>query len=171
MSGVLNASEIKELLSGKPALVDGCIDVSVQLQPSGIDLTVKEVLSFTSAGKLAQSNQNRRVSELQPLQFDSSGCVHLPAGAYLVTYNEIVNLPLNLMALVYPRSSLLRSGVTIHTAVWDPGYSGRGQSMMVVANSKGFILEKNARLVQMVFFMLEETTQGYNGVYQGENLA
>jgi dUTP pyrophosphatase len=97
--------------------------------------------------------------------------VYLPAGTYLVTYNEVVSLPLNISALVFPRSSLLRCGVTVHTAVWDPGYCGRGQSMIDVSNPAGFEIEKNARLVQMVFYSLSEATGGYNGAYQGENIA
>jgi dUTP pyrophosphatase len=92
-------------------------------------------------------------------------------GCYLVTYNEVVNLPKNIMALATPRSSLLRCGVSIHSAVWDAGYSGRSQSLMVVYNPQGFRLYRNARIVQMVFFFLSrEVPQGYQGVFQGENI-
>ncbi|MDD3264526.1 MAG: deoxyuridine 5'-triphosphate nucleotidohydrolase [Dehalococcoidales bacterium] len=170
MYGVLNAKQIMELSSHEPALICGCIDFSEQIQPCGIDLTVSQVTSFISAGKITRSNRDRRVSETRPVQFDANGQAQLGAGAYLITYNETVNLPLNLTALVLPRSSLLRSGATIHTAVWDPGYSGKGQSLLTVYNTEGLILEKDARLSQMVFYVLEETSQGYSGIYQGENL-
>ncbi|MFA7190929.1 MAG: deoxyuridine 5'-triphosphate nucleotidohydrolase [Dehalococcoidales bacterium] len=171
MPGVLNSSHIKRLINRNPALVKGCVNITEQIQPCGIDLTLKEVASFTSAGRITRSNQDRLVSELEALKFDDKGQVHLAPGAYLITYNESVNLPLNLMALVLPRSSLLRSGATVHTAVWDPGYSGRGQSMLSVSNPKGFIVEKDARVVQMIFLTLDEASSGYNGTYQGENLA
>jgi dUTP pyrophosphatase len=170
LPGILNSGQIQKLVNHEPALVSGYIDISEQLQPCGIDLTVQDIFSFTSPGRISRSNQDRLISELGALQFDHNGYIHLSAGAYLVTYNEAVNLPLNLMALVFPRSSLLRSGVSINTAVWDPGYSGRGQSMLTVFNPDGFILEKDARLAQMVFFILDEASQGYNGSYQGENL-
>ena len=170
MQGVLNSDQIKQLSSQEPALISGCIDISEQLQPSGIDLTLKEIFFFTSAGKITASNKNRLVSNLEALQFDKSGYIHLAPGAYLITYNETVNIPLNLMGLVFPRSSLLRSGVTVNIAVWDPGYSGRGQSMLSVSNPQGFTLEKDARIVQMVFFTLEDASSGYSGIYQRENL-
>jgi len=68
-------------------------------------------------------------------------------------------------------SSLLRCGVSIHNAVWDAGYSGRSQSLMVVYNPQGFRLYRNARIVQMVFFFLSrEVAQGYQGMFQGENI-
>jgi dUTP pyrophosphatase len=88
-----------------------------------------------------------------------------------VTFNEVVNLPRNIMALATSRSSLLRCGVSIHSAVWDAGYSGRSQSLMVVYNTRGFRLYRNARIVQMVFFFLSrEVARGYQGMYQGENI-
>jgi dUTP pyrophosphatase len=74
------------------------------------------------------------------------------------------------MALARPRSSLLRCGVTIETAVWDAGYSGRSQALLVVHNPSGFHLQKNARVLQLVFFRLTGETEGYQGKYQRENI-
>jgi dUTP pyrophosphatase len=102
--------------------------------------------------------------------FDGSGNLDLVPGIYMITYNEIVHLPRDLMALGRPRSSLLRCGVTIGTAVWDAGYAGRSQSMLVVYNKQGFRVEKNARITQLVFLELTGESAGYNGIYQGENI-
>jgi dUTP pyrophosphatase len=170
MSGVLNARQIRNLIESPAPMVTDFVDLANQMQPSGMDLTLREVRSFASTGKLTCANSGRRISETAVLEYDERSHLHLPPGAFLVTYNEVVNLPLDVMALALPRSSLLRSGVSIQTAVWDPGYSGRAQSMMTVFNTSGFIVEKNARIVQLVFFKLELSTTGYNGSYQGENL-
>jgi dUTP pyrophosphatase len=104
------------------------------------------------------------------LAFDGLDFIDLMPGAYIVSYNEIVHLPRDVMALARPRSSLLRCGVTINTAVWDAGYSGRSQSLMVVHNPHGVRLQRNARLMQLVFLQLTRETEGYQGVYQGENI-
>jgi len=58
----------------------------------------------------------------------------------------------------------------VHTAVWDAGYSGRSQSLMVVYHPQGFRLQRNARVVQLVFMTLTQRTAGYRGTYQGENI-
>jgi len=123
-----------------------------------------------SPGKIAVNDSQRLVSDLAPLVFDGMGFIDLVAGAYIITYNEIVHLPKNVMALATPRSSLLRCGVTINTAVWDAGYSGRSQSLMIVYNPQGFRLQRNARIVQLVFLELAQETEGYQGAYQGENI-
>ncbi len=102
--------------------------------------------------------------------FDKLGYIELTPGAYSITYNEIVNLPADLTALGQPRSSLLRCGVDVGTAVWDAGYSGRSQSLLTVHNPLGFRLERNARILQLIFFRLSGKTSGYQGKYRGENV-
>jgi dUTP pyrophosphatase len=171
MFGVLSREDILKMLGASPPLVENLCDAQQQVQPNGIDLTLKEVALLSSPGSLGPGNEGRVLSNTSPLVFDGLGHVDLLPGCYLVTYNEVVNLPKNIMALAMPRSSLLRCGVSIHNAIWDAGYSGRSQSLMVVYNTQGFRLYRNARIVQMVFFFLSrEVAQGYQGVFQGENI-
>jgi len=154
----------------EPPLVEGCINPEEQLQPNGIDLTLREVAMLQSSGRIAVSNDQRLLPGLAPLAFDGLGFIDLMPGAYIITYNEIVHLPNDIMALARPRSSLLRCGANIGTAVWDAGYHGRSQSLMMVYNPQGFRLQKNARIIQLIFFKLTGETEGYNGAYQGENI-
>ena len=170
MSAVLSRQEIYRLLKQKPPLVESYLDLDEQVQPNGIDLTLREVALLESSGKIAVKNTERQLPGLAPLVFDGLGFIDLIPGIYLITYNEIVHLPNNVMALARPRSSLLRCGVTVGTAVWDAGYCGRSQSLMVVYNSQGFRLQKNARVVQLVFLWLSGETEGYQGAYQNENI-
>lgn len=171
MFGILTREDILKMLGASPPLVENLCDAQQQVQPHGIDLTLKEVALFASPGSLGPDNESRALSSTSLLVFDGLGRVDLSPGCYLVTYNEVVNLPKNIMALAMPRSSLLRCGVSIHNAVWDAGYSGRSQSLMVVYNPQRFRLYRNARIVQMVFlFLSREVAQGYHGIFQGENL-
>ena len=170
MAAVLSRQDIYQLLQHEPPLIEGYINLEEQVQPNGIDLTLREVAMLQSAGRIAVSDRQRLLSDLAPLVFDGLGFIELVPGVYIVTYNEIVHLPKDVMALARPRSSLLRCGVTVDTAVWDAGYSGRSQSLMVVYNPLGFRLQRNARIVQLVFLRLTRETEGYRGAYQGENI-
>jgi dUTP pyrophosphatase len=170
MFAVLSREDLLTMVRAIPPLVDNLRDIEQQIQPNGVDLTVKEVALFSTAGRLARGNEARVLSDTTPLVFDSGDSVQLSPGCYLITYNEIINLPRDVMALGMPRSSLLRCGVGIHTAVWDAGYSGRSQSLMVIYNPHGYRLHKDARVVQLVFFRLRgEVAEGYKGMFQGEN--
>jgi dUTP pyrophosphatase len=170
MSAVLSKRDIKQLLEQKPPLVEGYLNLSQQLQSNGFELTLRDIALFQNAGQIGMENAERRLPALAPLIFANDGFIDLIPGSYLITYNEIVHLPNNMMALGRPRSSLLRCGVNIGTAVWDAGYEGRSQSLMVVYNTQGFRVQKNARVMQLVFFRLTSETDGYSGIYQGENI-
>lgn len=165
---ILSREDIRHYLEGSPPLVEGLLDPENQLQPNGIDLTVREVSLFNSAGELG--TDQRVLSGTSPLYFDGLGFMTLYPGCYLITFNEILHLPRDIAALGFPRSSLLRSGVAIHTAVWDAGYEGRSQALMVVYNTAGFRLQKNARVLQVVFLRLSSETEGYKGLFQKENI-
>jgi dUTP pyrophosphatase len=152
---VLSREELRAALGATPPLVEDA-DLHVQLQPNGVDLRVERVQRLTSPGLLGAA--------------DKDGWWDLHRGAYVITYREKVNLPTDLMALSRPRSSLLRSGVAIHGAVWDAGYSGRGEGLLAVLNSRGYRLQRGARVAQLVFFRLSApTAEGYKGKYHGEN--
>ncbi len=170
MTAVLSKPDLHRLLQQEPPLIEGYINLEEQVQPNGIDLTLREVALLQTSGKIAVSDSQRLVSDLAPLVFDGLGFIDLMPGAYIITFNEVVHLPNNVMALARPRSSLLRCGVNVDTAVWDAGYSGRSQSLMVVYNPQGFRLQRNARVVQLVFFQLTRETEGYQGAYQKENI-
>ena len=167
---VIAKPDIKRLLENKPPLVEGYLDLEQQLQPNGFDITLRDISVFQNSGQIAVNNAARRLPEVTPIPFPVEGFITVKTGCYLITFNEIVNLPVNIMAFGRPRSSLLRCGVSIGTAVWDAGYSGRSQSIMIVHNEHGFRVQKNARMLQLVFQTLSSETEGYNGKYQRENI-
>ncbi len=168
---MLDRGSILHLVQNSPPLLAGFPSLDQQLQPNGFDLTLRQVARLTSAGYMGNGPDQRGLSDTALLEFDPTGWLHLAAGSYLITFNEVVNLPLDLMALGRPRSSLLRSGVSIHTAVWDAGYQGRSQALLNVYNPDGYQVQKDARLLQLVFFRLEQPLiQVYQGRFLGENL-
>ena len=168
---MLSHEELVSLLNRKPPLVEQMIDPGIQIQPNGIELTLSRIEIHEEAGAIAFDNSERKLPATENIFFDEDGWVHLKKGSYKIVFNEIVNIPKDLAAIAKPRSSLLRCGATVETAVWDAGYSGRSESLLVVFNDNGFKLRKNARVLQLLFFRLdEEVREGYSGVYQKENI-
>ena len=171
ITGALDRESIGDLVLGNPPLIESYISLDEQLQPNGFDLTLREVRRMTSGGGIGAGPDQRELAETEPMSFDAEGWLHLSPGPYLLTFNEVLNLPLDLTVLGFSRSSLLRSGVSIHTAVWDAGYKGRSQALLVVQNHLGYRLQRDARVAQLVFFRLSTpASQGYQGRFWGENL-
>ncbi len=168
---VLSEHDIRHLIKQEPPLVEGWVSLDEQVQANGFEITLRDVSTYLSAGQIALTNKDRALSQLSPpMSFDEKGFIVLNKGVYLITYNEIVHLPKNIMAFGRPRSSLLRCGVGVGMAVWDAGYNGRSQSMLVVHNPQGFRVQQNARVAQLVFLEMTGDSEGYKGIYQGENI-
>ena len=164
---VLSREELLAALAADPPLVED-LDLDLQLQPNGIDIRVDRVARLVSRGTLGV--EGREPAERTEVP-DQDGWWDLAAGAYVIGYRERVNLPNDVMALARPRSSLLRSGVAIHSAVWDAGYSGRGEGLLSVVNPEGYRLERGARVLQLVFLRLgSPAAEGYRGTYQHEDV-
>jgi dUTP pyrophosphatase len=172
LGGALGRENLLALIQGVRPLISGYCSIEEQLQPNGFDLSVAEVGEFQNGGAIGQTNASRSLPDVRTLPFDESGWLELPPGPYQIIFNEIVDLPNTIMALGRPRSSLCRVGATLVTAVWDAGYRGRSTALLIVANPAGIRIERDARLLQLVFFTLDApTARGYDGAYQDENIA
>lgn len=154
-------------LPGKIA-ISYVVGETAQPQPAGVDISICEVHKLRSNGVLGVSF--RELPETEPIE-PQNGWWYLGQGVYKVRYCEIVEIPLDVVALCFPRSSLLRMGVDLRCTVWDPGYKGRGEGLLIVHNPYGVRLEVKARVAQLVFIKLvERPERGYTGVYYGEGL-
>ncbi|MCD1294849.1 deoxyuridine 5'-triphosphate nucleotidohydrolase [Methanocella sp. CWC-04] len=165
---ILGKTELSKLLSDK--LVECSIDESSQLQVNGYELTVSRIEAFEGPGRIGFDNSERVLPSYRAIEWDD-GWAFLKKGCYKITFNEIVSIPKDMCAIALPRSSLLRSGASIHTAVWDAGYKGRSEAMLVVYNDDGFYLKKDARVIQLLFMRLGSAQEGYSGRYMNENIS
>ena len=148
----------------------GSPDDATQRQPAGYDLSVRSVSQFAGLGTLDFSNERRSLPQLRELDWPANDTpLLLLPGGYLVTYNESISVPADSAGILLPRSSLMRCGATLHSALWDPGYTGKGQGLMTVFNL--LELYRDARIAQFILLAIEgEVDSLYSGRYQGENL-
>jgi|Deesub1362A_J573_1020465.scaffolds.fasta_scaffold00635_3 dUTP pyrophosphatase len=165
---VLSADDIRKRIENENLIRD-YIDLATQLQPNGFDCTLRSVSKIEDAGLIDFDNAERRISSVKELVFQDDK-IFLEPGVYRANLNEVIKLGDDIMAFARPRSSLIRCGVNVLTAVWDAGYEGRSEVGIVVHNQSGVWLKKNARIVQLVFIKLTSRTRGYSGVYRGENV-
>ena len=168
---LIEGKRLKERLEQSPPLVEHFVDPETQIQMNGVDFTLREVARFSDEpGAIDFDNTERRTPETAVIEPDDDGWWKLPPGSYWVVYNEVVNIPPDMFGMARTRSSLLRSGAQIGTALWDSGYSGRSGSVLVVHHPAGIHLKRNARVLQLVFFELDApAAKTYAGQYQNEN--
>lgn len=171
---MLNRQELRQRIADSN-LIRGYINLDKQLTPNGFDLTAGDIFSFDSAGALDFSNTERMLpggAKLCPVkknENDKWAWWHLEPGAYKVKTNEVITLTNDLVAMAFPRSSLLRMGAYTQCGVWDAGFSGQSEFILIVNNPFGVSVKQNARVIQIVFLPVNEVDSGYSGIYQGQS--
>ena len=168
---MLNKYEIGELIKDKK-LIEGYFDIEKQLTQNGFDLTVEKVFEFNGQGAVDFSNKERIIpacKEIIPIKAnydDKYDWWRLQKGVYKVRTNETINIPNDLMGFAFTRTTLLRAGAFTQNGVWDAGFSGKSEFLLVVENPAGLDLIQNARVVQIVFSHINEVGEGYSGIYK-----
>lgn len=133
------------------------------VQGAGVDLEIEKLFEIASDASLGR--EKRELPELREVKNKLFRIA--PRKYYLCTTKEKVNMPSDLIAFILPRSTLFRSGVSLRTAVVDPGYVGVLTLGIKNETEREFILEKNSRIAQIVFSKVYGKADNYSGKYQG----
>ena len=136
-----------------------------QSQPAGYDVTISRVYSYSKAPHVIgiSKTPNSNLDEVIPQEdyFD------LGVGAYLIDLNEVTTIPKDAIGILLPRSTLLRNGLDVRSALFDPGYSGQPKVMLVCHRPAR--IQRFSRVGQLILFRSDsEFAKQYSGQYQGE---
>ncbi|MEM4780103.1 MAG: deoxyuridine 5'-triphosphate nucleotidohydrolase [Halalkalicoccus sp.] len=141
-----------------------------QVQPNGVDLTLDAIFEPLEPGRITRNDteigKRQRVASAE-LDRKVPETFYLESGGYIARYEEVIEIPEGHVGFVYPRSSLMRNGCMLDTAVWDAGYEGRGEGLLEAHYDVE--LERGARIAQLVLAKADHEGT-YDGSYQGENL-
>ncbi len=131
------------------------------IEASGIDLKLGEVYEQTGPGSLIDNTKN--LPSIKKLE----GPIYKLESkkAYLMSVDRKIKIPKGYTMLYLPRSTLLRSFLSVHTAVGDPGFHGTLQFMVYNYGDYDYTIKKGERFVQAVVFKVEGSGE-YNGSYQ-----
>lgn len=148
---------------GEKELIKLFPDFKKLVQPSGIDLALDEVFIQKSAASLIDNEKN--LPDIEAI----SGPVYTlkPHTAYLATIDRKIKIPKGYSMLYLPRSTLLRSFVSVQTAVGDPGFYGTLMFMIYNHGNFDYKIKKGDRIAQGVVFKVDGSGE-YSGSYQEE---
>lgn len=134
------------------------------LSPEGVGFDLRLSAIYTISGQGSLLLETRQTPKATPLEPSSEGVFHLePKQWYLVTTMEAMNLPANLAGVIYPRSTLFRSGVELHTSITPPGYEGPLTFGLSVSHSEGFRIAVGARFCHIVLMHVRKGSTRYRG--------
>lgn len=176
---ILGPAELLELVK-KIKLVENLSERELtNPEGAGFDLRLGEV--FKISGKAFLGETHRQTPDIESIaKFDPSKTPHSakasrgkqsikikPGDFFLVKTIEKINLPLNLSAVIIPRTTTFRSGLFIRTGPIQPGYSGE---LTFGLKNEGPIIveiEMGARFVHVLFHEIKGSGSAYRGQWQG----
>lgn len=149
-----------QLLPGKQALerVKNLLSTKHQVHAYHVDLTAREIFALNPTGEVDFGGSEYIPAERQPLRThqkhsqDRYQWWELPHGAYLVEFNESVELADNEIALLEPHERLLRAGAA-HPANFLRGHIRPVHTLLSVTSVR-LQIKQNARIATLRVFQL-----------------
>lgn len=140
------------------------------IQPNAVDLRVAKVELVGEGDFYLFDNdkKHRETVEILPEMMTIDGkemkMFHLLPSYYKITLDHRIEVGVHESGWTVPRSTLIRNGVIIFTALYDSGYKGPMVCGMLVT-SGDFYLEHDARIAQYICTDAESVNL-YKGSYQ-----
>ena len=148
---------------GQDELIKLFPDFEDLVQPSGIDLELDKVYVQKSSGSLIDNEKNLPDIE----EVEGSVFILKPHTADLASIKRKIKIPKGFTMLYLPRSTLLRSFISVQTAVGDPGFYGTLMFMLYNHGDYEYKIKSGDRIAQAVVFPVEGSGE-YSGSYQEE---
>lgn len=164
---LMGTNELLKLVREKNLVENLCEREAKNPEGTGFDLRLGEIYEIVGdSGFLGE--KERKTPEVKKIAaYGTDGTYVLSPGEYVVVSTiEKFNLPRNIAVVFRPRSTLIRSGVTLYTAAASPGYRGQLQFGMVNNGPKPFEIELGARIVHALFFKTGKIHSAYRGQWQ-----
>jgi deoxycytidine triphosphate deaminase len=151
-----------------------------------IELRVGRVEIINDSSFLGVAERSSPSTELiADIERDGNKKIIIKPGDYLLVRTiEKINCPSEkvkfedesparyLMPNIYPRTSLQRSGISLHCSTTNPGYSGQLVFGLKNNSKEKFIFELGARMFKLVFEpVIGEIKRTYSGQHQGGRIS
>ena len=166
---VLGPKELLKLVK-KIKLVEGLSERELtNPEGAGFDLRLGEIYKISGHAFLGQTHrQTPDVESVMVYDTQKKQAVKIEPGEYfLVKTIEKINLPINLSAVILPRTTTFRSGLFLRTGPIQPGYSGE---LTFGLKNEGPItvqIEMGARFAHVIFHEIKGEGSKYRGQWQG----
>jgi len=134
------------------------------MQPNAVDLRAGRVFRRMAGTFTLDGDHKGHLPETEILP-DEKGFFNLKTGYYEVEFLQRVAMGMDEAGWVVVRSSLMRNGIKVYSALYDSGYVGKMVAGLEVPDGVVFRFPKGERIAQFVV-CAAQSLKGYNGSYQ-----
>lgn len=136
---------------------------------SGFDLRMGEVYELEGYGYLGieerETPKSSLVAKYSPKKVTSY--IFEPGKYYLIKTVEKVNLPIDIAGIIFPRTTLFRSGLALFNGIVNTGYQGELTFGLCNLGRSNIKVDMGARVVHITFHEVQGEGSRYRGQWQG----
>jgi deoxycytidine triphosphate deaminase len=163
---ILGIKELHRLVQEENLVENLCDRELNNPEGAGFDLRLSEVYSIKGEGFLGV--EERETPEVSLVSGNKEEFfVFKPGEYYLVKTIEKVNLPVDLSGIIFPRTTLFRSGLALFNGIVQPGYSGELTFGISNLGQSEIKVSFGARIVHITFHEVLGQGNQYRGQWQG----
>ncbi|KKR19147.1 MAG: Deoxycytidine deaminase [Parcubacteria group bacterium GW2011_GWE2_39_37] len=173
---ILGIKKLHELVEEIKLVENLCEREMVNPEGAGFDLRLAEVYELEGDGFLGVEERNTPNINLVA-KHDSEKpeaedfFVFKPGKYYLIKTIEKVNLPTTLSGIIFPRTTMFRSGLGLFNGIVQPGYSGELTFGVCNLGKSNIKISFGARIVHITFQEVLGEGNQYRGQWMGGRVA
>ncbi len=173
---ILGTKKLHELVKEMNLVENLCDREKNNPEGAGFDLRLGEIYELEGDGFLGVEERNtpaiKLVAKNEEGKPESENFfVFEPGKYYLVKTMEKVNLPVTLSGIIFPRTTLFRSGLGLFNGVVQPGYQGELTFGLCNLGKSNIKISFGARVVHITFHEVLGEGNQYRGQWQGGRVA
>lgn len=146
-------------------------------QPSGLDLRLGNLFymeterdikyGLIDGEKILPKHKPVKPTLIQVREDDYvAGWDLIPQQPYIAQVKGQIQIGDQNAQFYLPRSTLLRAGVNVYTALGDLGYNGHLSFLIINHGARPFFIQEGERFAQLIDFEVKGGSESYNGDYQ-----
>jgi deoxycytidine triphosphate deaminase len=164
---ILGPKKLLQLVKTKK-LVEGLSERELtNPEGAGFDLRLGEVYKIQGSAFLGETHRKTADIELVAKYGREKSIKIKPGDFFLVKTIEKINLPIDLSAVILPRTTTFRSGLFIRTGPIQPGYQGELTFGLKNEGPVTVEIEMGARFTHVLFHEIKGAGSQYRGQWQG----
>jgi len=169
---ILGVDKLLKLVKEKKLVENLCERELTNPEGAGFDLRLGEIFKLKGGGFLGVEERNTPdtvsiAKYNRKLGEKKNYFVFEPSKYYLVKTVEKVNLPTNLSGIIFPRTTIFRSGLGLFNGIVQPGYSGELTFGICNLGKNKIKISLGARVVHITFHEVLGSGNQYRGQWQG----
>jgi deoxycytidine triphosphate deaminase len=166
---ILGIKELHRLVDEHKLVENLCEREMKNPEGAGFDLRMGEVFNLEGYGYLGIEERDTPKSISAGIYDPEkvTSFVFEPGRYYLIKTIEKVNLPTDLSGIIFPRTTLFRSGLGLFNGVVQPGYQGELTFGICNLGKSNIKVDFGARVVHITFHQVLGEGNQYRGQWQG----